>query len=896
MMENVRIAILTPQDTVCAFMDNSVDGALHFYDDLLHNYMEGTSNTFDFKAFAGHPDSEYLVVGNKLSFQYNDRDYYMNIMNVIRTEYTVEVSAYGLVFELLNETTAAYKASGPKSFVEYVQAFNFADMLTIRLNEAADKRITHEWTGTDTILARLFSLANVFSAEVEFLPVLNSNYTLNRVEVNIYKEHTDAVQGIGRNRSDEILRYGTNVKKVTKTSDITELYTAIRPFGKDGLTVKSLDKKEYDADGRLEFESPQGSWNILAVQAKDTFPSNTIDSVADKYICKIWEYDTDNVNTLYGQALAELKKLCVPQVSYEIEGYTDANIGDTFTVQDEEFTPVLYLSVRVSEQEISFTKPVRNKTKYSNIKELESKVSDALLAQMDKLIRENKTYICTIVSTNGTVFKNGKGSTTLTACVRSGAVDVTDEFSIRWFKDGVIAAEGKSVTVAAGNVDGSAAFRFEADDGTNVIGQYEVTLSCVYDGEDGTPGKDGKPGKDGRGIAGTEVTYQASESGTVIPTGAWSESPPEVAAGRYLWTRVVITYTDDTTSVSYSVVRNGTNGLNGENGADGHMLYASCATAAGTAAKVATLTAGRLQLTPGTTVSVQFAAENTAANPTLNIDGTGAKAVYVQGSRNVYWAAGATVAFTYDGAVWRVASEPVYASEAVIGNRAFRNVYIGSNGMDLRNGNTVLASFMDDLISLGVSAEVATILMLAGRLAVGAVSGIGTYIKGNPLQIGVKGLGESGYVSSPNLLINDEGVFATNRNGGSRGRVLTAGNVLYRNDYGTTGNFTLTDAVENYSYIDVFYSSDVGGDVIPNRSVRVPADTGNIQAKMETIDPASGSTTVQLAFAWWKFQGTQATAGTERYINFTTTAAGVKYSQATSTRHVKVYRVVGYKE
>jgi len=812
MMENVRVAILTAQDTVCGFMDNSVDEALHFYDDLLHNYLEGTSNTFDFKASAKHPDSEFLAVGNKLSFRYNGRDYYMNIMNVKRTEYAVEVRAYGLVFELLNETTAAYKAPRAMSFEEYVRAFNFADMLTVRLNEVADKRLVHEWSGSETILARLFSLANVFSAEVEFVPVMNPNYTLNRIEMNVYKEHTDGVQGIGRNRSDEILRYGLNVKGVTKTSDITELYTAIRPFGRDGLTVRSLDKKEYDADGRVEFESPQGSWNILAVQAKDAFPSNTIDSVADKYICKIWDFDTDNVNTLYGQALAELKKLCVPKVTYEIEGYTEADIGDTFTVQDEEFAPVLYLSVRISEQEISFTEPSRNKTRYSNVRELTAEVSDTLLAQMDRLIRENKSYSCSIVSTNGVVFKNGKGSTTLTACVRSGAVDVTDDFSIRWFKDGEIAAEGKSLTVAAGNVGEGAVFRFEADDGTKVIGQYEVTLSCVYDGEDGQPGKDGDPGKDGRGIAGTQVSYQASESGSVIPAGTWSESPPEALAGRYLWTRVVITYTDETSSTSYSVVRNGTDGVNGSDGVDGQMLYANCGTAAGTAAKAASLSAGRLQLKPGTTVAVRFTYENTAANPTLDIDGTGAKAVYVQGSRSVYWAAGVTVAFTYDGANWRVASEPVYASEAVIGNRAFKHVYIGGSGVDIRKGGSVLASFQDSVILLGAGADIAEIQMLAGMLKIGAVGGLGSYIKGDPVQIGVKGFAEAGYTSAPHLYISGSGVFATNRNGGSRGRVLTEnGNreLLWSGTLGKGGATQLPNA--NWSRYNIFLARTSDG-------------------------------------------------------------------------------------
>ena len=58
---------------------------------------------------------------------------------------------------------------------------------------------------------------------------------------------------MGTRRTDVTLRYGVNVEGIRKTSDITELYTAIRPFGRDGLTVTSLNKTEYDADGNVEF-------------------------------------------------------------------------------------------------------------------------------------------------------------------------------------------------------------------------------------------------------------------------------------------------------------------------------------------------------------------------------------------------------------------------------------------------------------------------------------------------------------------------------------------------------------------------------------------------------------------------------------------------------------------
>lgn len=68
-------------------------------------------------------------------------------------------------------------------------------------------------------------------------------------------------------------------------------------------------------------------------------------------------------------------------------------------------------------------------------------------------------------------------------------------------------------------------------------------------------------GEDGRGVKKTEVSYQKSTSGTVIPTGSWLTSIPSLNDGEYLWTRTLFTYTDDTTTSTYNVSRNGTSGL-----------------------------------------------------------------------------------------------------------------------------------------------------------------------------------------------------------------------------------------------------------------------------------------------------------------------------------------------
>mgnify|MGYP000286813781 FL=1 len=83
-------------------------------------------------------------------------------------------------------------------------------------------------------------------------------------------------------------------------------------------------------------------------------------------------------------------------------------------------------------------------------------------------------------------------------------------------------------------------------------------------GNTGDKGDKGDTGPAGKGISSTEVTYQASTSGTSIPTGTWVTSIPSVAAGSYLWTRTIITYTDKTSTTSYAVGKMGNTGATGK--------------------------------------------------------------------------------------------------------------------------------------------------------------------------------------------------------------------------------------------------------------------------------------------------------------------------------------------
>jgi len=251
------------------------------------------------------------------------------------------------------------------------------------------------------------------------------------------------------------------------------------------LTINGLDKKEYDENGNIEYFTDGAL--IRAPQARDRFPSNIVNK-DDAYIMLRKEYDTDSKDKLYSMALSDLKVASEPVVIYEVDGYFDTNIGDTVRMQDQEWTPVLYLQARVSEQVRSLTNPKTAKTVFTNYKELMSEISSDLLDRMQDLINKNKVYTCSIATNNGIIFKNGIGNTTLTAYAYDNGVDVTGNLEIRWSKDGTEFYVGKSVTVNAEDVDVKAVYSFTVFESGVKRGYYEVTITDVMDGEDGQDG------------------------------------------------------------------------------------------------------------------------------------------------------------------------------------------------------------------------------------------------------------------------------------------------------------------------------------------------------------------------------------------------------------------------
>lgn len=228
-------------------LDNEKQGALNYYDDLWTRQLTTGSSAFEFSVYkktllGDNPlNHKYHALNDQafVSFVHKGKVQLFNIMRVEETETTIRCLCENLNLELLNEYCNAYKATKAMSFEEYLVAFDILNWgaLTIGTNEVKDKRLTLEWTGQDTKLARLLSIANNFDAEVEFETQLHNNHTFKAFIINIYKEYEEGKSyGVGRDRSDTVLRYQKNIAGITKKLDKRQIYNAIRPYGKK--TVK----------------------------------------------------------------------------------------------------------------------------------------------------------------------------------------------------------------------------------------------------------------------------------------------------------------------------------------------------------------------------------------------------------------------------------------------------------------------------------------------------------------------------------------------------------------------------------------------------------------------------------------------------------------------------------
>ena len=584
---------------VCA-LNNNVPGMLPYSNSQWHTYLEYSTSTFDFtipKIVNGkmHEDVAYINDQMYVSFFYDNTYHVFYVSQLVENDDSFQVTCNNTNLELAMESSRPLASSnGAKSIEWYLQNLELLGFagLEIGINEVSDKTRTITFDSqSGTKLEQLHSLMNQFDAEFIFRTELNRDGTLKKFVIDIYQQPDENHHGIGKIRGDVILYYQNGLKGVQVASDKTQLFNAGYFVGQEGTNLESVEFEEKNERGQVEFYSKKGSPMVYAPLSMEKYPSTLKDSDTDRWTRKDFETEYKDVNALKGYAISTIKKYAYPLLTYTvdiqssfIENYKDINLGDTVKIVNNNFRGGLTLEARVSEMVISFDMPLNNSVVFTNFRKLDNKPSGSLQQRIDEIVSKSLPYRVEITTTNGTVFKNGVGRSTVRPVLKQG--DRTVNATWRFVIDGAIKYVGMTYDMVASQITQPTALTISAWVDNKEVASEEVTFLNVSDGRNGVKGdkgdpgpqgpkgdrgNDGLPGKNGVGLKSTTITYGMSDGDTVTPT-SWTSNPPILVKGKYLWTKTQWMYTDFSSETGYQktyIPQNGSKGDDGLPGKDG---------------------------------------------------------------------------------------------------------------------------------------------------------------------------------------------------------------------------------------------------------------------------------------------------------------------------------------
>lgn len=491
---------------VCA-LNNNIPGMLPYSNSQWHPYLEYSTSTFDFvipKIVNGklHDDIKYINDQMYVSFYYDNSYHVFYVSQLVENDFSFQVTCNNTNLELAAEISRPLASvDGPKTLEWYLQNLDLLGFagLEIGVNEISDRTRTLTFESqSGTKLEQLHSLMNQFDAEFIFRTELNRDGTMKRFIIDIYQEADENHHGIGKARGDVVLYYQSGLKGVQVTSDKTQLFNAGYFVGKDGLTLGSVVFEEKNELGQVEFYSFKDSPMVYAPLSADKYPSALGGAnEPDRWTRRDFQTEYSDVDSLKAYALRTIKQYAYPLMTYTvsvqssfIENYKDINLGDTVKIIDNNFMDGLALEARVSEMIISFDNPTNNSVVFTNFRKLDNKPSSELQQRIDEIVSKSLPYHVEIRTTNGTVFKNGIGRSTVKPILKQGdkIVDATYRFVI----DGTIKYSGMTYDMVASDITEPTALTVSAWVDNKEVASEEVTFVNVSDGKQGPKGADGK--------------------------------------------------------------------------------------------------------------------------------------------------------------------------------------------------------------------------------------------------------------------------------------------------------------------------------------------------------------------------------------------------------------------
>lgn len=506
---------------VCA-LNNNIPGMMPYSNSQWHSYLEYATSTFDFvipKIVDGklHEDVKYINDDMFVSFYYDNTYHVFYVSQLVENDDNFQVTCNNTNLELAQEGAIPYKSDNAQTLAWYLNDMGylgFANM-EIGVNEVSDKTRKVEFEAQDTRLAQLRSLMSKFDAEMAFRTELNRDGTLKRFIIDIYQQPDENHHGIGKVRGDVVLYFQNELKGVQVTSDKTQLFNAGNFIGQDGVNLNDVEFEEKNELGQVEFYSKRGNSLVFAPLSRERYPSTMNPGNADNWTRKDFETEYKDVNALKAYALRTIKQYAYPLLTYTVdiqssfvENYKDVNLGDTVKIINNNFRGGLALEARVTEMVVSFDMPLNNSVVFSNYRKIVNKPSSDLQQRIDEIVSKSLPYRVEITTTNGTVFKNGVGRSTVRPILKQG--DKTVNATWRFVIDGAIKYVGMTYDMVASQITQPTALTVSAWVDNKEVASEEVTFLNVSDGKNGAKGDKGERGLQGergpQGLQGPQGT------------------------------------------------------------------------------------------------------------------------------------------------------------------------------------------------------------------------------------------------------------------------------------------------------------------------------------------------------------------------------------------------------
>lgn len=549
-----------------------------FFDDIYVSELATGAETYEFSTYSNPITSEILELGNYIVFKYGDKYKLFQIMDNNDEHKTGQV------------ITCYCEMAGLELLTDYCEPFSIEGNVELFFNTALQDTNWSLGGYSSSLITNIQQVKNEKYSNVYKL-IQENIETYGNIEIEFRVEFDgNAVTGFfidvyeNGYRGDKTYKrfeYGENVEGIKRNRNMYDFASAMIGTGKDGLTFKDVEWRK--ADGKPA-DKPKGQDFIVDLGANERFNKR------GKYIKSLFDDgDITNPQDLLLKSWEKLQEVKEPKFDYEVDlaltdgEFEDISIGDTVYVIDNDYNPPILLECRVGKLETSLTDTSKNKCTLSNYKEVASKIREPKDGENGKTpeIGPNGNWWVGGFDTG----KPAQGPQGLPGSAGDPAkyVRVAGEQVFK-YTSGFAGTPTPSVITIASSVIGvtnpSRVWSYKTPSMSNYVnmsstdanivimhndviwgGAKSITLRCSvgdkYDEITLVKVSDGSQGIQGNGVKGTQEEFYLSSDKVNQPSESdpsWTASCPQWQPGKYIWTRIKMTYTNNNVEyVGYSV-------------------------------------------------------------------------------------------------------------------------------------------------------------------------------------------------------------------------------------------------------------------------------------------------------------------------------------------------------